>query len=104
MSFRNRRLILIRLTTTSLLLGTLPATSLLDAFGLREMFEPLAHGIRHGDLATYRQALGVGSGPNALARAEHFRKFKVLGILREKGEVLVWRSLLRKTLGRPLRF
>ena len=97
MSFKNRRLILIRFVTTSLLLGILPAPSLLEAFGLREAFQPLAHGIQHGDLATYREALGVGAGPSTIRRAEYFRQYKVLGILREKGEVLVWRSLLRKT-------
>lgn len=90
-------MILIRLVTTSLLLGVLPAPSLLKTFGLYEAFQPLVHGIQHGDLATYREALGVGSGPAAIERAEYFRRYKVLGVLREKGEVLVWRSLLRKT-------
>lgn len=96
-SFKNRRLILIRLVTTSLLLGILPARSLLEAFGLYGMFRPVVYGIQHGDLDTFRQALGDGPAPFALERAEWFRTYKVLGILREKGEVLVWRSLLRKT-------
>lgn len=96
-SFRNRRLILVRLATTSLLLGIIPARSLLQSFGLWDAFRPLIYGIRHGDLDTFREALGLGTVEYAQERAEYFRTYKILGILQEKGEVLVWRSLLRKT-------
>ncbi|CED82743.1 Transcription-associated recombination protein-Thp1p [Phaffia rhodozyma] len=96
--FHNRRLILVSLLTTSILLGTLPTGKLLDHFQLTDQFGPLVCGIRYGDLRSWRRGLGETGGNERVDRMEWFRRKKVLGVLREKGVILVWRSLLRRTL------
>jgi hypothetical protein len=93
------RRILIPLLATSLLIGTLPSPQLLSAFSMNGLFLPLVQGIKNGDLRSWR--LGLGLTPSGELGDEErwgfWRKFGVLGVLKEKGEVLVWRSLLRKT-------
>lgn len=105
--FRNRRRILIPLLTTALLLGTLPAPALLKYFHLEDQFVPLVRGVRYGDLRSWRRGLGDGSREGR-ERTEWLRSKKLLGVLREKGVILVWRSLLRRTfvfsLPAPLSF
>lgn len=90
-----------RLLTTSLLLGLLPSQALLDAFDLSAQFKPFVQAILHGDMHSWKAGLGLDGNENAggvgRKRAEWFRTRGILGVLREKGEVLVWRSLLRRT-------
>ncbi|KAI9851611.1 MAG: hypothetical protein M1838_003205 [Thelocarpon superellum] len=90
---RQRRLILIYLISSNIILGRFPTTSLLqqpEARGLGPKFWPLCQAIGRGDLAGFIQSL----------EGEHHQWFLARGILlplRNRCEVLVWRTLARKT-------
>lgn len=79
----------IRLLTCQILLGYFPARKLLDHFQLHAQFGPLIEAIRTGDRAMYYRCFEEW-GP-------WYRKRGLWLVLREKGEVLVWRSLFRNT-------
>jgi hypothetical protein len=83
------RAIFIRLLTCQILLGHFPATILLDHFNLHAQFGPLLEAIKWGDRAQYYRHFNKWS--------EWFRKRGLWLVLREKGEVLVWRSLFRNS-------
>lgn len=86
-SFSSNRAIFIRLLTCQILLGHFPTPMLLDHFNLRAQFGPLLQAIKWGDRALYYQHFNRWS--------EWFRQRGLWLVLREKGEVLVWRSLFR---------
>ncbi|KAK4992870.1 hypothetical protein LTR50_000776 [Elasticomyces elasticus] len=91
---RRRRLILIFLMASNIILGRFPSSSLYErpeAYGLRERFEPLCHAIANGDLCLFSKHLDF-NGPYA----GWFLKFCILLQLRNRCKVLVWRSLARK--------
>ncbi|KAB8346151.1 hypothetical protein FH972_023197 [Carpinus fangiana] len=92
---KQRRLIVIYLIASNYVLGRFPSTVLLqkpEARGLADIFLPVCQATAKGDLATFRQLLG-SNGPHA-RWLEHFRmRLQLLN----RGEVLVWRSLVRKT-------
>lgn len=91
---KQRRLILIYLTASNIVLGRFPSDRLLsqpDAAGLREHFAPLCDVIRKGDLASFRRLMTFDS-----EHAPWFLRFRILLQLRNRCEVLVWRSLIRK--------
>jgi hypothetical protein len=93
-------LILIPLISLSLLLGRCPSIPLADEFDLSFHFDPLIAAVQTGSFKQWYRGLGLLPWPDeqqALAKSEWLRGMGVLGILREKGEVLVWRALLRKT-------
>ena len=81
------RAIFIRLLTCQILLGHFPSPLLLDHFNLHAQFGPLLQAIKWGDRALYYQHFNRWS--------EWFRQRGLWLVLREKGEVLVWRSLFR---------
>ncbi|KAF8512679.1 hypothetical protein BU17DRAFT_96092 [Hysterangium stoloniferum] len=89
-SFANKRLIFINLVTASLLLGIFPHPSLLITFNLSEQFLPLLHAIKSGDRSAFRDHLDTNM--------EWFRKRFIYLILRSKGELLVIRTLFRRTI------
>ena len=92
---KQRRSILIYLITSNIILGRFPSNLLLrrsEARGLAEKFRPICQCIVKGDLATFRSLLAL-DGNNA----EWFLSKRILLQLRNRCEVLVWRSLARKT-------
>lgn len=89
-----RRLILSYLIPCNIILGRFPSQALFqrpEAHGLAEHFQPLCELIVRGDYLAFRQHLSVGS-PNA----EWFARKGILLTLRNRCEILVWRSLSRK--------
>ncbi|KAK4686265.1 hypothetical protein P7C73_g3867, partial [Tremellales sp. Uapishka_1] len=86
---QQRRAILIRLLPVNLLLGFMPAPALLKTFEL-ELFIPLCHAYVTGNIVQWRAYL--------FSEREWFRKRGIWLLLFERGEILVWRNLLRNTL------
>ncbi|KAL9098341.1 MAG: hypothetical protein Q9163_005983 [Psora crenata] len=90
-----RRLILIYLITSNIILGRFPSSMLwqkADATGLQEKFEPICVAIAKGDLATLRRYLDINS-----EHMEWFLRKRILLQLTNRCEILVWRSLARRT-------
>lgn len=89
-----RRQLLVYLITTNLILGRFPSQALLqrpEATDLAPRFLPLCHIIKTGNIALFRRYLADGS-----ESGEWFAKKGVLLQLRNRCEVLVWRSLTRR--------
>ena len=92
---KQRRLILIYLITSNIILGRFPSSQLLqrpEAKGFKEKFVPICHSIAKGDLAAFRKLLDLDS-----ENAEWFLQRRILLQLQNRCEILVWRSLARKT-------
>ena len=90
-----RRLILIYLLTSNIILGRFPRTIVWqrpEAAGLQSKFEPLCGAIKKGDLALFRTFVDVGN-----EQAEWFLRKRILLQIANRCEVLVWRSLARRT-------
>jgi hypothetical protein len=79
--------ILIRLIPVNLLLGLLPDPAMLRAYSLTH-FVPLIHHFRVGNVAGWRRELDE--------QREWYRRRGIWLIIYERGEILVWRNLLRK--------
>jgi hypothetical protein len=79
--------ILIRLIPVNLLLGLLPDPAMLRAYSLTH-FEPLIHHYKTGNVAGWRRELD--------GKREWYRRRGIWLILYERGEILVWRNLLRR--------
>ena len=79
--------ILIRLIPVNLLLGLLPDPAMLRAYSLTH-FEPLIHHYKTGNVAGWRRELDE--------KREWYRRRGIWLILFERGEILVWRNLLRR--------
>ncbi|KAF2703156.1 hypothetical protein K504DRAFT_444386 [Pleomassaria siparia CBS 279.74] len=91
-----RRLILIYLIASNILLGRFPSTAIYtlpEAHDLRARFEPLTRAIRRGDLETFRRITDLDLSHEHAAWFIHYRIFYQLG---NYCEVYVWRSLFRK--------
>lgn len=98
---KQRRLILIYLTTSNIILGRFPSKKLLsrpEALGsdskfppLASMFLPLCTAIRKGDLTSFYRLLSLDS-----EHAEWYLRYRILFQLSNRCEILVWRSLARK--------
>lgn len=89
-----RRLILIYLITSNIILGRFPSRKLLErteAQGLGEMFLPVCNSIKKGDLVTFKSLLSLDN-----VNAGWFLSKRILLQLSNRCEVLVWRSLARK--------
>ena len=92
---KQRRLILIYLITSNLILGRFPSARLLnrpEAQGLKEKYAPFCRCIALGDLATFRRFTDLKSNT-----AEWFLQKRILLQIANRCEVLVWRSLARRT-------
>jgi nuclear mRNA export protein PCID2/THP1 len=92
---RQRRLILIYLTTSNIICGRFPSQSLYnlpEANGFRERFAPICRAINHGDLQEFRRVTDYQN--------QYTSWFLQLGLLlpiTNRCEVLVYRSLFRRT-------
>ena len=90
-----RRLILIYLITSNIILGRFPSSQLLqrpEAMGLAEKCQPLCTAIAKGDIASFRRYLDLDS-----EHADWFLSKRILLQLSNRCEILVWRSLARRT-------
>jgi hypothetical protein len=94
-ALKNRRLILIYLVAASIILGRFPTSSLYDraeATGFRDRFMDICKAMKLGDLCSFRLLTSL-SGPYA----NWFLHFGILLQIQSRGEVIVWRSLARRT-------
>jgi hypothetical protein len=92
---KQRRLILVYLVTSNLILGRFPSTTLLsrpEAHGFAERFLPICAAIRSGNLAQFQHLTSLSS-----PYAAWFLHHRILFQLQNRCEVLAWRSLVRKT-------
>ncbi|KAM3413948.1 hypothetical protein BST61_g10617 [Cercospora zeina] len=92
---RQRRYILVYLTTCNLILGRFPSQALLqrhEALHFEQHFGPIMHAMRTGNLALFRQHLDYDS-----PSADWLLHFRVLLQLRNRCEVHVWRALIIRT-------
>lgn len=94
--FAQRRLILIYLVASNIILGRFPSKYIFDlpeAHGLRLIFGPLVKAIRKGDLEAFRRITALdGSHPSA----DFLIRYRLFYQIGNYCEVLVWRSLARK--------
>ncbi|KAL3421111.1 cop9 signalosome complex subunit 12 [Phlyctema vagabunda] len=89
-----RRMILIHLISSNLILGRFPSRDLVgrpEAQDIIERFLPIAKAIKDGDLVAFKDSLGPTGG-----NEEWFFKKGVFLPLMYRCEILVWRSLARK--------
>jgi hypothetical protein len=89
-----RRLILIYLATSNMILGRFPSEAIYskpEAQGFRERFQPLCDAIRKGDLPTFRRLTDMTT-----EHADWFIFHRIFLQIRSRCEVLVWRSLSRR--------
>ncbi|KAI7165646.1 hypothetical protein D0869_09711 [Hortaea werneckii] len=92
---RQRRHILVYLLASNIILGRFPSSTLFnrpEAQGLAGLFLPLCRSIRAGDLAAFHHHLSFDN-----PHAPWFLHFRILLQLRNRAEVLVWRSLVLRT-------
>ncbi|KAK5114481.1 hypothetical protein LTR62_002416 [Meristemomyces frigidus] len=91
---RQRRQILVYLIASNIILGRFPSQALLsrpEAQGLAELFLPICLAIRAGNLVAFRRHLSLDG-----EQAPWFLHFRILLQMRNRCEILVWRSLVRK--------
>ena len=92
---KQRRRILVYLISCNVILGRFPSRQLLqrpEAKGLSNIFLPICQAISKGDLASFRTYLDLDNDSSTW-----FLQNRVLLQLKNRCEVLVWRSLARKT-------
>ncbi|KAF2722290.1 hypothetical protein K431DRAFT_319714 [Polychaeton citri CBS 116435] len=92
---KQRRHVLVYLIASNIVLGRFPSQALLaqpEAAGLSDYFLPLYLSIRQGNLDLFKRHMYHNS-----ANVEWMLYWRILLQLRSKCEVLVWRSLVRKT-------
>ena len=90
-----RRLILLYLITSNIILGRFPSSRLLrrpEAAGFAEKFRPICTAIAKGDLASFRMYMDFDAQD-----AEWFLRKRILLQLSNRCETLIWRSLARRT-------
>lgn len=93
-AFKQKRLILTYLVASNIILGRFPSQYLLqkpEAAELAQNFVPLCRIIKQGDIVAFRQYLDVNS-----QTADWFRHKQILLEIRDRCEILVWRSLIRR--------
>ncbi|RAH61450.1 COP9 signalosome complex subunit 12 [Aspergillus piperis CBS 112811] len=89
-----KRVILTYLIPCNVILGRFPSLQLLqrpEAEGLVDKFVPICRLIARGDYIAFREHLAIGS-----PETEWFARKGILLALRNRCEILVWRSLARK--------
>ena len=94
---QQRRLILIYLIASNIILGRFPTLKLLqrpEAFDLSEKFLPLCSVLAKGDLTSFRRLLSL-DGANDIAN--WFLDKRILAQFKNRCEVIIWRSLARRT-------
>lgn len=96
-ALKHRRLILIYLIASNLCLGRFPSSKLLlrrEASEIAKKFLPLCKIIKSGDLGAFRRYLDLKN-----QTSQWFHQKRILLQLQNRCEVLVWRSLIRRTFG-----
>ena len=94
-AIKHRRLILVYLMAANVCLGRFPSSKLLsrpEAADIGGRFLPLCRTIQTGDLGRFQEYLDLESDTG-----QWFLRRSVLLQLRDRCEILVWRSLIRKT-------
>jgi hypothetical protein len=94
--FKQRRLILVYLVASNIILGRFPTESvyqLQEAHGFRESFWPITQAIRKGDLENFYRITNLDCSHPSADFLIRYRCFYQIG---NYCEVLVWRSLARK--------
>lgn len=94
---KQRRLILIYLVASNIILGRFPTSKLLqrpEAFGLSEKFLPLCSVLAKGDLASFRRLLSLDDANDI---GNWFLHKRILAQFKNRCEVIIWRSLARRT-------
>lgn len=94
---KQRRLILIYLIASNLILGRLPTAevySLPEAQGLEDIFHPIAKAIKSGNLEEFRRITNTDLSNR---NASWLMKFRIFYPIGNYCEVLVWQSLFRTT-------
>ncbi|RAL03951.1 uncharacterized protein BO80DRAFT_462612 [Aspergillus ibericus CBS 121593] len=89
-----KRVILTYLIPCNIIMGRFPSSQLLqrpEAEGLADKFIPICRLIARGDYIAFREHLAIGS-----PETEWFARKGILLPLRNRCEILVWRSLARK--------
>ncbi|EQL29964.1 hypothetical protein BDFG_07522 [Blastomyces dermatitidis ATCC 26199] len=93
-ALQQRHLILTYLIPCNIILGRFPSSTLLErpeSKGFDDVFLPICRIITSGDLGAFRSYLDVDS-----PHADFFARKGILLQLRNRCEILVWRSLARK--------
>lgn len=93
---QQRRLILLYLTASNIILGRFPSDALYalpEAKGFRQIFLPIVQCIRKGDLRTFHRITNLDLTHPSAKFLLRYRMFYQIG---NYCEVLVWRSLFRK--------
>lgn len=91
---KQRRLILVHLISSNIILGRFPSRALLarpEADGFLQVFAPLCDAIRQGSLPAFYQSVSANG-----IHADFLMRYRILFQLKNRCEVLVWRSLMRK--------
>ncbi|KAF8300480.1 hypothetical protein DL93DRAFT_549056 [Clavulina sp. PMI_390] len=83
-----KRTILIYATAACLIIGRFPTQPLLEHFGLSEQYSPIIMAIKKGDLTLFRTSMRRWR--------RWFGERGLYLLLKERLEVLVWRSLIRR--------
>ncbi|KAL9084274.1 MAG: hypothetical protein Q9159_005319 [Coniocarpon cinnabarinum] len=94
-TIKQRRHILIYLIASNMILGRFPSQELYsrpEAVGFAERFHPICQSIAKGDLESFYRLTAMDA-----PHARWFLGFRILLQLRNRCEVLVWRSLARRT-------
>ncbi|KAL9614008.1 MAG: hypothetical protein Q9167_001488 [Letrouitia subvulpina] len=94
-ALKQRRLILIYLIAANLILGRFPSQSLYQhvaAQGFASHFQPICRAITKGDIASFRTLTDINNKFSAW-----FLHWRILLQISNRCEVLIWRSLARRT-------
>ncbi|KAL8718229.1 MAG: hypothetical protein Q9181_008231 [Wetmoreana brouardii] len=92
---KQRRLILIYLIASNMILGRFPKPHIYqrpEAQGLRERFEPICGAIAKGDIVSFRTLTDINNPSTTW-----FLHWRILLQITNRCEVLLWRSLARRT-------
>ncbi|KAI4258715.1 MAG: hypothetical protein L6R42_004947 [Xanthoria sp. 1 TBL-2021] len=92
---KQRRLILIYLITSNIILGRFPKQHIYqrpEAQGLQEKFEPICGALAKGDIASFRKLTDIDN-----PSAAWFLHWRILLQITNRCEVILWRSLARRT-------
>ncbi|WBW70723.1 TREX/TREX2 complex subunit Pci2 [Schizosaccharomyces osmophilus] len=88
--YKQKRLILIYLTTCGLILGKLTKSYHLEKYGLIPIFQPLIQNLKKGDLRSFQLSL------EDVSRRNWFIKHGIYLTLHDRCEIVIWRNLFRK--------
>ncbi|KAL8734346.1 MAG: hypothetical protein Q9166_001544 [cf. Caloplaca sp. 2 TL-2023] len=92
---KQRRLILIYLIPSNIILGRFPKSHIYqrpEARGLHERFEPICRALAKGDIASFRTLTNIDNPSTTW-----FLHWRILLQITNRCEVILWRSLARRT-------